>query len=77
MWKSSAIGALLLMLGLAPHAHAQAYTGAAVCYTEYKVAEIDPRTGKTLRMFVVPGERVRVGETCERQSPRTVRRCTS
>ncbi len=52
MWK----GTCLLAVLIASPCAAQDYTVLAISHLDNKVSEIHPRTGQTLREFVVPGE---------------------
>lgn len=52
MWRSAA----LVLLLSARSVSAQNYTVVAISHLDNKVSEIDPRSGQTLRTFVLPGE---------------------
>jgi DNA-binding beta-propeller fold protein YncE len=55
MWKALSLVVLLASIPSTPAA-AQDYTVLAISHLDNKVSEIHPRTGQTLREFVVPGD---------------------
>jgi len=56
MWTRTVLLTAWILSGFVGLASAQSYTIVAVCHTENKVSELDPKSGKTLRAFTVAGE---------------------